>query len=301
MEAEFFNVSSEARRASRDPESTNLRELKAALKRWERTLNECDAQSRAMFYDMNASDMNRIAATLRRIKDPAVTGFHDRIFTNILGVPKRIPSDLSRVFHELIKGVTYFAHQTTIEVPPYHRLSACGPGHDAFRNEFNRCTPDMDRARRDDVRKRIETCYVERLMYNEMFTRFSLHFPSTGTQAHEQDEGHLHRLKLTREDFKTCFPNLDFKVDIEFEANWPRSVRICRFLHGDLVSVEVYERRIEFPDGSKRYEPVCYASRRTQQFAYVKNQSFEYPTNWKRVGANSAGLSSECVHAVMIV
>jgi hypothetical protein len=286
MEAEFFHVSTEARRFSLDA-SVGLHDLKGALKRWERELRRVDTHSLALFYDCHDLEMNRVALTLRGIKDPQITGYHDRIFTKLFGVSRRIPTNLTRVFQDFIKGITYFKHQTTVEVPVYHRLLACGPGDDAFRKLFQQCEPDMDRDRRNDVRKRIETCYVERLLYDAMYRHATLHFARTGTEDHQQDAAHQLRLVLTQSDFKTCFPNLDIKVDVEFETHWPVSVRICRYVRSDLVSVETYQKHIAFSTGAKRYEDVVYARRVTKQNAYVKNQSFEYATNWKRLNAST--------------
>lgn len=297
MEAEFYSVSTEARRFALY-NSLGLHDLKASLKRWERELRAADPDSLPLFYDRHHNEIDRIVLQLRKIQDPQITGYHDRIFTKLFHVSKRIPTNLSRVFKEFIKGITYLEFQTTIEVPAYHRLQSCGPGDDAFRKTYQQCPPDMDRARRNDVRGKIETCYIERLIYDQMYENLTLHFPEKGSDEHHQNASHERRLELTHDDFKTCFPNLDVKVDLEFEMNWPVSVRICRYIRGDLVSVELYKKRIILGGGHKHYDDVVYASRNTKQYTYVKNQSFRYATKWKRIGETQKPLNEDALHNV---
>jgi hypothetical protein len=294
MESEFFAVSTEVRRymlTSPSEANVNLRELLGALKRWERTLRAADPDMLPLFYDRYTNEMNRVAFSLHNIKVPEVTGFYDRIFRNLLQIGKRVPTHISRRFEEFVKGVTYLKSQTTIEVPAYHRLQSCGPGDDAFRKEFEQCTPEMQRMDREEIKRRIETCYVERLIYDELFKYYTLHFPQIGTDHLEQDEGHKHRLALTKEDFRSCFPNIDVKVDIEYDMDWPVSLRIVRFLHGDIVSVEVYIKHIVLDEThGKFYGNVVDAHRITKQNRYVRTQSFEFIPNWKRMQiASEAG------------
>jgi hypothetical protein len=232
--------------------------------------------------------MNRVAFSLQNVKIPEVTSYYDRIFRKIFHIGKRVPTYISRRFEEFVKGVTYLKFQTTIEVPVYHRLHSCGPGTDAFRKEYQQCTPEMQRMQRDEIKRRIETCYVERLIYNELYKYYTLHFPLSGTEQLEQDEGHVHRLEVTKEDFRSCFPNIEVKVDIEYDMDWPVSLRIVRLLHGDIVSIEVYMKSIVL-NGThgKFYNPVVDAHRITKQNTYVRTQSFDFIPNWKRVESES--------------
>jgi hypothetical protein len=294
MESEFFAVSTEVRRymlESATEASVNLRELLGSLKRWERTLRAADQEMLPLFYDRYTNEMNRVAFSLQSIKVPEVTGFYDRIFRKMFRIGKRVPTHISRRFEEFVKGITYLKFQTTIEVPVYHRLQSCGPGDDAFRKEFEQCTPDMQRMNRDEIKRRIETCYVERLIYDELYKYYTLHFPQSGTEQLNQDEGHVHRLELTKKDFRSCFPNIDMKVDIEYDMDWPVSLRIVKLLHGDIVSVEVYIKYIVLDEThGKFYGDVVDGHRITKQNRYVRTQSFEFIPNWKRLQiASEAG------------
>lgn len=66
--------------------------------------------------------------------------------------------------------------------------------------------------------------------------------------------------------------------------DWPVSLRIVRFLHGDIVSVEVYIKYIVLDEiHGKFYDNVVDAHRITKQNRYVRTQSFEFILNWKRL------------------
>lgn len=299
MEHEFFCVSSEVRRVAMMAD-VDLHDLKGALKRWEREVRKADAVVRKGFFDMHYSEMTRIVQKLRSMAkgDPDIRGYHDRIFSKLFDIGKHIPTDTTRIFGLFIKGITYYRYQSSVEVPVYHRLYACGPGDDAFRKTFQQCTPDMPREQRNDVRKRIETCYIERLIYDELFKYYTLHFPIDATdEGVTQDEGHQHRLQVTKDDFRSCFPNLDISVDVEYDMHWPVSVRIKRYVHGTIVSIEMYRRHITFEvTGTKHYEDVVYATRKTKDHTYIRNQSFDHVPSWKKVDARGTFEDTNMLH-----
>jgi len=49
-----------------------------------------------------------------------------------------------------------------------------------------------------------------------------LHLPSIGTEEMSQNQNHMHRLELTRADFKTCFPVPSYTKPIAtaLKAKW---------------------------------------------------------------------------------
>jgi hypothetical protein len=189
------------------------------------------------------------------------------------------------MFHQFIQGVTFFQHQAGIQVPIYHRVNACGPWDHAFREAFQRCSEDMEEDRLEDVKKRIETCYIERLVYDEIYHGYTLHFPKRGDDIHGQDEGHMHRLQVTKEDFATCFPHLDLEVSMEWDMGFPMHLKITRRSHGKVSSTETYQRSMTImePFGTRVYDPTVECIRETQQKRYYRTQRFDYLPKWKEI------------------
>jgi hypothetical protein len=276
----FYGVASEVRAIELSSSPVSLDVLKTLLKRFEKDLSKAGDDILPEFIDYHYNEIARISRVMQTIKDPVITGYHDRIFKNTFGMTKRVPTNLTRVFEAFIRGVTLFYHQLpedpVVFTPVYHRLQACGPGDDAFRKEYQQCTDLMDTRTRADVRQRIQTCYIERLIYNELYKVMSLHFPIQGTDGIEQDEGHRYRLDLVREDFKTCFPNLDIEISVDFDMHLPVSLTIVRKIRGATSSTETYTRTLVFDPvfGGKKYTDDVQVVRKTDKYTYTHVQTF---------------------------
>jgi len=282
----FLSVSNEVRRVQfmREKDFTSLI---AALQKFEKQLGKTDPQTISIFTGVHYEEMTRIVKELRAhaTKNSAIRSLHDKIFGKHLDFKKRVPTPLTVLFQNFIKGVTHFQHHAGIEVPIYHRINACGPGDHAFREAFQRCTEDMEEFRAEDVKRRIETCYIERLIYDELHREFSMHFPSSGTESPRQDEGHEARLQMTQEDFATCFPHVDITVEIMWDVQMPVQLTIKRRLHGNITSVETYHRKIVIDElfGNKQYDPYVECFRETDHKKYYRTQRFDYLPKWKEI------------------
>jgi len=282
----FYNVSNILRLVSASSGS-HLPELKSALKTWEKTLKTMpDLQE---FIEMNYEELRRIKFALKQLhrQDPALTGYHDRIYNNKLKFPASPPHPITTIFGEFIKGITYFAHHNLgipVSQPMYHRLHSCGPGDEAFRELYLQCTPNMDRHRRNEIKHQIETCYIERLIYDQYYINHTLFFPEKADDSPKQNSGHAHRIDVTNEDFRTCFPNISIEVELEFDFWWPSKATITRYLHNNLISTEVYEKTLTIaPTGNRHYIDAVDATRTTATAKYVKVNHFAQPNKWLRV------------------
>lgn len=135
------------------------------------------------------------------------------------------------LFQNFIKGITYFAHENDESNPRpiYHRLYSCGLQTPAdYRLGNLVCLSSLSKEEVNRRRALIERCYIERLIYNELYKHESLHFPCTGIQELSQDKGHIFRLDLTRQDFETCFPNTRILVHVEYHDGLPFKLVIQR-------------------------------------------------------------------------
>ena len=292
MDPLFFDISAECRRFTFQKEHFNIDAFKTLLTKWERELKKSSDHGHELV-EVHYSELARTKQTLLEMAETFhdVRGFYDRIFKNMLSMEHYV-STLSVIFSGFIKGITFFTYQKVdpLDVPVYHRIFACGTGDDAFRQaNASQC---MQKEMRRDVRKRIETCYIERLIYDDMYRHQTLHFPAPVSGYDEnthniiQDKGHLFRLDLTKTDFKTCFPNLDIEIDMEYDGMWPIALIITRSIRGRVSSVETYVKNTEFlsmQSGIKRYASFVDCTKKTENAMYVAVNRFEMPGVWKKV------------------
>jgi hypothetical protein len=198
-------------------------------------LRDATPAQRAWLSDVAEHSLGYVAQITRRHvrSGDAWRSAHDRIQRLAPGRAAG-PILATRVFDNFIRGVTYFADEDPrrgVPSPIYHRLYSCGP---------------RDPAHREGSRgHRIERCYVERLIYDAIYSHLSLRFPTSATQTFAgQDEGHLFRLDLTKADFATCFPDVEIDVQLHFtDQNWPDRLVVTR-VQGAQSSQLVYTRRL---------------------------------------------------------
>ena len=147
--------------------------------------------------------------------------WHDKIFISILHI-KKLPQNTTHIFEEFIKGITYFYDEIDQTHPIYHRLYSCGPYRDTHRLGNLICVETLSD---EEIKRRkplIERCYVERLIYDEIYKHESLHFPPSGNVEPTQNDGHLFRLDLTRQDYESCFPGCSVEIQVEYKnENYP--------------------------------------------------------------------------------
>lgn len=209
---------------------------------------------------------------------------HDKIF-NRLKMLKYI-SHVTLIFEEFIKGITYFENEKEEQVVPiYHRLYACGPYADTHRKGNLVCTAGLSK---DEIKRRrplIERCYIERLIYDEIYKYYSFHFPSKNDSP-SQDEGHLFRMKLTQEDFESCFPDTKINVEVDHEDNAPVKATITRTHKGIAKTTLVYIKYFTLSPifGVKIYqENVDVEKTDAKGRVYIKTSRFANPGKFELV------------------
>ncbi|MFM2010356.1 MAG: hypothetical protein RLZZ479_747 [Bacteroidota bacterium] len=96
------------------------------------------------------------------------------------------------------------------------------------------------------VKRQIQTCYLERLIYDDLYKKQTLFFPKQGDASPAQDDGHVHWLEQTKRDYLTCFPNEDIKVSLEEFHNNTSFPTVLRVSRNNID--EVYKRKITNAD-----------------------------------------------------
>ena len=252
----------------------DLAEVNNSAKNFIKVLETTDYIQRIAFKDLHYEN-------LVKIKFQLITrsrSIHDKIFVKLLNFEKAPTLKITKYFDEFLKGITYFSSESPPnKSPAYHRLSSCGSGTQAFRQAYNQCNASMKKNKIAKVKKQIETCYIERLIYDDLYKQQTLFFPTSPSQ----DKGHVNWLKQTKKDFETCFPDVEIKVCIEeFHNNTsiPLVLRICK-KKGSHDIEEVYERSL---NNDKEYDPLVVARLyKSNNLIKIKVQMFDKRRKWE--------------------
>jgi hypothetical protein len=210
-----------------------------------------------------------------KMDSKVLRSMYDKLFMKTIQLYKFPDNNFTLIFKEFIKGITYFKYQESgyIKDPVYHRLFSCGDGKHSFRTEFNRCNKTlMNKTKLKDVSMRIKTCFIERLIYQEMYlhNQFQLNIKSHLTKK-TQDQGHTHWLEQTNGDFNTCYPELSIKIKIGyFNGLYPKSLQIRYFHKKKLIFVEEYIKTVGINNSVFYLEKVVY-TKLTRNFSYSAN------------------------------
>ena len=216
--------------------------------------------------------------------------FRDRLFGNLL---KNISIEnenrkVTKIFNKFIKGITYFdgEHLYNVHQPYYHRMASC-PQEMKCKNTNNNSTVK-------DKAKQIEKCYLERLIYDHIWTHI---------MQSNQNIGHINWLDDTQKSFKTCFPDTDISVEIEYNSNDVPVLLSVRKQSGENEIIETYEKPYDTQDQTYVYFVACYkvendiVSRKLSSFTH--NVDWETAmsggTNTKRIAKNMCEMFSSNV------
>jgi hypothetical protein len=261
--------------------------LLLSIKQFHKYLTKANQIDIDVLLDTYHDDLIKMRFHWKEINDGRVTSYIDRIFKNILKIDgSKMPRGITLLFEEFVKGITYFKSQVDPQnpLPVYHRFASCGIGTDAFRQQHHVCIDTLNRTEKKEHREKVKRCYIERLIYDELWRMETLHFPASGTNAPSQDEGHIHRLKLTHKDFQTCFKNQDIKVKLNKDNIYPIECIIETWSKDKLVCEEIYKKEImDFNNKIKVYGPIVTCSKKCDGVEYKKFQAFQLERAWTKV------------------
>ena len=270
----FWDFACDIKRCALD--IVDLPSIKDSTRTFINELEKADYIQRTAFKDLRYDNLLKIKYYLLHAKANSI---HDKIFVNLLKFDKSTPLKITKIFDEFLKGITYFSTQAAPhKSPAYHRLSSCGTGTDAFRKAYNQCHITMKKTKLAKVKKQIETCYIERLIYDELYKKQTLFFPKSGYDSPSQDVGHTHWLEQTKQDFQTCFPDVEINVSIEeFKDSMPLTLRIQK-KKGRHTIEEVYQRSLN----DVEYDPIVVGRMyKSNHLIKVRVQMFDKPGKWE--------------------
>lgn len=149
-----------------------------------------------------------------RANNGVLIGFRDRnrarLFDGIDVINER--KIVTNTFNEFVRGITYFTNEpagTIHNEPVYHRNESCSP-----RDQKNiTCAAAIT----DEAKRKIMKCYIERLIYDELWLQML---------SMQQNTAHLEWLMDTKQAFDTCFPETTVYVSLRLVNRKPDNVAI---------------------------------------------------------------------------
>lgn len=215
-----------------------------------------------------------------RSKNPDFQSLHDKLFQKTFQIKSNAPLKITRIFEKFLKGITYFESQHPTKTHPiYHRLASCGN----WSSQLG-CVDPQNKKERSIASERIERCYIERLIFDDMFRHETLFFPENPSDVKKQDDGHEAWMQKTEKEFTSCFPNIRIEVKLgKFDSSYPTTCEIKRFVKGKLASIETYEKNFIHTDLD--YDPFTYCKLKSlkNDITKVKISSFRKQTKWNKL------------------
>ena len=189
------------------------------------------------FIDSHYNIIRDIKLFLVSLMKPNARMYHDKIFTNIFKLDKYIPLGITKIFEEFIKGITYFSDELEIrkKVPIYHRSASCGKSNADFQKKYLKCFGNNSPENIQIKKQHIFKCYVERLIYDNIYKKFTLNYYSKLlNQNKHQNEGHQFQLDERSKNFNSCFLGINLKINILYDGMLPYTL-IISYIKDDIV------------------------------------------------------------------
>jgi hypothetical protein len=254
------------------------------LKDIERKLNSVPQDDWQAIRLNNTEELVKLKLNLNYLlKEPTIRannrifiGFRDRyngrMFENIQIINET--KIVTNTFNEFIRGITYFTADppgTLHNDPLYHRNVSCPP-----KNTPN-VVCDPSGMTHEDLKKRMQKCYIERLIYDEIW--FQLH-------SMQQNIGHLRWLEDTKIAFQKCFPHMTISVVVRIIDRIPDRVVITiqdtTDTNSENVIVELYEKDYSFTD--HRYDTIIRGTHMVnKQIVAVKMNTCSNEGEWHSI------------------
>jgi len=204
---------------------------------------------------------------------PWLRSQHDIILGNILNLKgNQMEMGITRTLKEFVKGITYFKEERNNQAKPvYHRFHSCR------RNTSFDCND----------RIRLYKCYLERLIYNEIFKNNHYYFEGkipleVNIPNVKQNEQHLYQISKLEDNFKKCFSGLRFIVQLEFSNLIPYYLRVFYYMNDEFVFVEEFEKSPSI-DLSNKYASYvnCYRYDGKGKEIKRKVQGYDFEVDWE--------------------
>jgi hypothetical protein len=266
---------------------THLNTLKESLELLQDELTRQPADVISKWKMRHDSELRNLRYHLRHINDRRIRSLYDRIIVNHLGYRDSIEIT-TKVFDEFIKGITVFEKTfDNTARPQYHRNASCGARTMDKGLYKNTRSCKVSNTNKSLVRNKqlIFRCYLERMVYDALYTRYNLQFSGRGNTNSFQNQGHVNMLEDTRRDFESCHTNTTLKVDIGFIQNMPvrLEVTLLNMRTRRVISSETFLKSLQHDGGDitayeHLFDPTVFCRKQEENGKMLyKTQTFEKP------------------------
>ena len=195
-------------------------------------------------FDKYYMELRYLKDFLIKTKKSNLRSFHDKIFNNIFKIKTRqLPIGITKIFEKFIKGITYFENEkeNKEKVPIYHRIASCGNSSEDFRKKYLQCYPNNNNQTIKEKQMHIYKCYIERLIYDNMFKNHSLFFPEKLNNTNiNQNQGHKYQLSERAKNFNSCFLGMKIAIDVEYKGQYPVKLIVYTRKNKELLKKETF-------------------------------------------------------------
>ena len=207
--------------------------------------------------DRNYSDLNKLRNILLGLKTNEGRSVSDKIFIKILKFESHSPLGITIVFENYIKGITYFSEEkeNKSQIPIYHRAASCGNKKKDFREMLKNNFIDEE-----EKKKHVKKCYLERLIYDDMYREMSMYFPSDlKNNGVKQNKGHLFQLTQRKKNYYNYYLEEEIKIEILYENNFPILLTIYYMKNEEIKRIERFLKTTYIDDyGNTQYSENVY-------------------------------------------
>ena len=176
------------------------------------------------------------------------------------------------IFTEFIKGITYFSHEVQYNDTSfdaiYHRNGSCSKNG---QGNFD-CVNINNRAQRVSNSHLIEKCYIERLLYDDLWLKIN---------QSQQNKGHSDWILETQKAYQSCVPNGHISISVMPYDEYPECLTIEKFRNGELIETQIYMKRWNV--NTKEYVfPVSCFKIKANGIVYEKQCNFLQKSAWSK-------------------
>jgi hypothetical protein len=188
---------------------------------------------------------------------------HDTVMQNVLNIKRpsrRFQHMPTKIFNKFVRGITYFASESVVEQPIYHRDASCGSANLDYITKF---------VNRSATADSLERCYIERLIYDAIYT----------TVYYKQDLGHLQELRNIERLYQERNSGITIRVEVNFHNLILPAELVIRWTKAwDKTITEIYSKNNNDQVDCKRIDTTS-----GYIMKYTKIQDFDHKHEWNSV------------------
>ena len=243
--------------------------------------------NKAILINQYAHILQSLKSVVQDVKTRESRGIYHRLFQQLLSL-NVLTLRTTRIFNDFVKGITYFYSQQNLNANAliYHRPESCGPFGQAGQNELRCKNERLSEHEMNRRKNKVFTCYLERLIYDELYTREELSDSNQhvdGFSESTQNSGHQNALKIMKTFYESCFPGSTLKIQIDYGIRGLPEVLNTIITNRGVLHTETFQRSLFCNPVTDvvTYSPMVVCSKIDGSSTFKKIQDFLQENPWK--------------------